>query len=100
MLLVRTALRFSYLRLPTGAYLLLYTSVLRYFRPESAISVTTLASGPSLAATWIAATTFAPEDVPAKRASYRAIRLAMSFASSVLTGRISSTTVGSQSGGA
>jgi len=30
--------------------------VLRYFRPESAVSVTTLASGPSRSATGIAAT--------------------------------------------
>ena len=33
------------------SYLFLYTSVFRYFRPESAISVTTLASGPSRSAT-------------------------------------------------
>ena len=32
-------------------YRLLYTSVLRYFRPESTISVTTLAPGPSRSAT-------------------------------------------------
>jgi hypothetical protein len=31
----------------TVAYLLLYTSVLKYFRPESPIRVTTLAPGPS-----------------------------------------------------
>lgn len=31
---------------PISDYLLLYTSVLKYFRPESTISVTTLASGP------------------------------------------------------
>jgi len=30
----------------TASYKRLYTSVLRYFRPESAISVTTLAPGP------------------------------------------------------
>jgi len=54
---------------------------------------------PSLATTWIAARTLAPEDVPAKRASSRARRRAMSLASSVLTGRISSPSAGSQSGG-
>jgi hypothetical protein len=31
----------------TASYLFLYTSVLKYLRPESAISVTTLAFGPS-----------------------------------------------------
>jgi hypothetical protein len=41
-------------------YQRLYTSVLKCFRPESAISVTTLAFGPSRSATRIAATTFAP----------------------------------------
>jgi hypothetical protein len=41
----------------------LYTSVLRYFSPESTISVTTVAPGPSRRATLIAATTFAPEVV-------------------------------------
>jgi hypothetical protein len=35
----------------TVCYLLLYTSVLKYFRPESAISVTTFASGPNRSAT-------------------------------------------------
>jgi hypothetical protein len=49
----------------TESYLLRYTSVLKYVRPESAISVTTLALGPSRSATRIAATTFALEDVPA-----------------------------------
>src|SRR5438270_10352379 len=49
-----------------------YTSVLTYFRPESAISVTTLASGPSRSARRIAAPTLAPEDVPANSASSRA----------------------------
>jgi hypothetical protein len=38
--------------------------VLRYFSPESGASVTTRASGPSRSAARIAATTFAPEDLP------------------------------------
>src|SRR3712207_8392931 len=41
-----------------------YRSVLRYLRPESHMIVTTVASGPSRSATFSAATTFAPEEVP------------------------------------
>src|SRR5271157_6215847 len=40
----------------TTPYVRLYTSVLKYLRPESAISVTTRAPAPSLSATRIAAT--------------------------------------------
>ena len=76
-----------------------YSSLLRYLSPESAISVTTVAPRPSRSPTCIAAMTFAPDDVPAKSASSRARRLAISFASSVLTATISSTRAGSQSGG-
>ena len=54
---------------------------------------------PRRSATRIAATTFAPEDVPANRASSRARRRVIAFASSVGTGTISSTSDGSQSGG-
>jgi hypothetical protein len=60
------------------------------------MSVTTFAFGPSRWTTW-SATTFAPEEVPAKRASSRAMRRVISFASSVLTGMTSSTRLGSQS---
>ena len=51
------------------------------------MSVTILAFGPIRSAARIAATTFAPEDVPSKRASSLASRRAISFASSVLTSR-------------
>ena len=73
--------------------------MLRYLRPESAINVTILASGPSRAAIGIAATTLAPEEVPANGASSRAIRRAISFASSVATAPTWSTSAGAQSGG-
>src|SRR5687768_16509036 len=76
-----------------------YTSVLRYLRPESAMSVTTVALGPSRCPISMAATTFAPEEVPAKSASSRARRLAIAFASSVFTAMISSTSAGSHNGG-
>jgi hypothetical protein len=48
--------------------------VLKYFRPESGRSVTTVEPRPSRAATRIAATTFAPDEVPAKRASSQSER--------------------------
>lgn len=74
-------------------------SVLRYLSPESHISVTTVAPGPSRRPTAIAASTFAPDDVPAKSPSSRASRRAIALASSVATGTISSNSSGSQSGG-
>jgi hypothetical protein len=60
-----------------------YRSVLRYFRPESTMRVTTVAAGPSFFATSIAAQTFPPDDVPAKIPALPANRLAMSLASAV-----------------
>ena len=48
-----------------------YRSVDRYLRPESQASVATLRPGPRVWATRRAATTFAPVDVPANRASSR-----------------------------
>src|SRR6185437_3945362 len=76
-----------------------YRSVLTYFRPESIISVTTLAPGPSFFVTRIAACTFPPEDVPAKIPSCRANCGAISLASAVFTDLISSTAFASHSGG-
>lgn len=49
-----------------------YTSVLKYFNPESIIRVTTRAEGPNCFATRIAACTLPPDDVPAKIPSLRA----------------------------
>ncbi|MBA7556848.1 hypothetical protein ES705_49571 [subsurface metagenome] len=48
---------------------LVYRSVVRYFRPESTSNVTTVYPGPNRLAIRIAATTLAPEEVPAKSAS-------------------------------
>jgi hypothetical protein len=76
-----------------------YTLVLRYFRPESTSKVAILAFGPRRCPTWIAARTFAPDDVPANNPSSRARRLAMSPASAVEIGTISSGNVGSHIGG-
>src|SRR5262245_26248990 len=81
-------------RLHFAAHQVRYTSVLKYFNPESTISVTTCAAGPNSWPTRIAARTFAPDDVPAKRASSRARRRAISFASAVGTATIWSTRLG------
>jgi hypothetical protein len=62
------------------------------------MTVTTHAAGPSRSATCKAASTFAPDEVPAKIPSSSASRLAVAFASSVPIGTISSTRLGSQSG--
>jgi hypothetical protein len=43
--------RFNVTMTETVVYLFLYTSVFKYFRPESTISVTTLAPAPSRFAT-------------------------------------------------
>ena len=76
-----------------------YTAVLRYFKPESAISVTTFAFGPNRFPISIAAITFAPDEVPANNASSRAMRLVICIASAVFTGTISSTRDPSHNGG-
>src|SRR5438067_6494507 len=52
-----------------------YTSVLKYFSPESTRSVTTFAPAPRRLPTSIAASTFAPEDVPAKSASFVCVQI-------------------------
>ena len=61
--------------------------------------VATVADGPSCRATRIAATTFAPDEVPAKIPSSLARRRAIALASSVETAWISLTSSGFQSGG-
>src|SRR4029077_2078066 len=76
-----------------------YKSVLKYFKPESTIKVTTFAEDPSFSATRIAACTFPPEEVPAKIPSFPANCRAISFASAVFTDKTSSTRPGSHRGG-
>lgn len=56
-------------RIKLAPHELVYKSVVRYFRPESTSNVTTVCPGPSRLAIRIAATTLAPEEVPAKSAS-------------------------------
>lgn len=63
------------------------------------MSVTTVAPDRRRSASRIAATTLAPDDVPANNASSRASLRAITFAAAVAAGRISSTTDGSHSGG-
>src|SRR5437879_1982159 len=75
------------------------TSVLTYRNPESMMIVPTVAPAPSRLATCSAATMLAPLEVPAKMASSRARRRAISFASSEATMKISFTSSRLQSGG-
>ena len=61
--------------------------------------VTTVAPGPRRCAMRMEATTFAPDDVPAKIPSSLARRRTIAFASLVVTVWISLTSPGSHSGG-
>src|SRR5919199_1346572 len=70
-----------------------------YLKPLSTASVTTTASGPSCSASRRAATTFAPDEMPAKIPSSCARRSVISIASSSSIVQISSTREASQCGG-
>src|SRR4051812_1034254 len=76
----------------------LYNSVDTYLRPESTAIVSTVESGRIWDATRIAATRFAPVEVPAKIASSLASRRAIASASSVDTGSMPLASDGSHIG--
>jgi len=77
----------------------LYTSVLRYLSPESGQQSDHPGLRPERSATRIAATTFAPEDFPAKRPSSCARRRAMALDRRLQPARFSSISVGSTAEG-
>jgi len=78
-----------------------YTSVLRYFRPESLTRKTTRAGSPDwdCSSSRIAAARFAPDEKPPKIPSTRPSSLAQRSASSSVTSSVPSSTRSSQRGG-